>query len=297
MCQPTRAHSSSSWPHYGTTAASCSRYATGGGISAMTDFMHAIAEESDRFVRAIRLSEPDHNVPTCPDWSSDDLLWHLTEVHAFWAGILREGAQTDEESEVVEAGKPERPADRSAMIDVFGEQTATLLAELSKRQDADPAWFWLQTAKTVGSIRRMQAHEALMHRVDAELAAGIDSGSIERELAADGIAHAVEVMWAWWGTLPDFEFKPVAGVVELAASDLDRAWCLQPGRWLGVGQSGKSYDEPGAVLTSGGDARAAVTGTAEEIDRWLWNRGPEPGTSGDEASLTAVREAQKQGMQ
>lgn len=263
----------------------------------MTDFIRAITEVSDRFVHAIRLSDPDAAVPTCPGWSSSDLLWHLTEVHAFWAAILRDGALTDEDCEVVEAAKPERPTDRSSTLDLFAEQTAALVAELDKRQDSEPAWFWLETARTVGSTRRMQAHEALMHRVDAELSAGIDSASIDSELAADGIAHAVEVMWAWFGTLPGFELSPVAGVVELVAFDLDRTWLLQPGRWVGVGQSGTSYDEPGAVLVSGAEARATVTGTVEQIDRWLWSRGAEPDTAGDQASLDALRQARAQGMQ
>ncbi len=263
----------------------------------MSDFMRAIVEESDRFIRAIQASEPDARVPTCPDWNSDDLLWHLSEVHAFWAGILRDGALTDEDCEAVEAAKPGRPADRGATIDLFLDQTRALVTELDKRRDSDPAWFWLETARTVGSTRRMQAHEALMHRVDAELVADLDSAAIDPELAADGIGHAVEVMWAWWGTLPGFGLRPVAGVVELQASDLDRAWQLQPGRWVGVGQSGTSYYEPGVVLTSGAGARATVTGSAEHLDRWLWNRGPEPDMSGDEASLAALREVQSQGMQ
>lgn len=259
--------------------------------------MRAIVDESARFVQAIRLSDSDTPVPSCPGWASGDLLWHLTEVHAFWAGILRDGAQTDEDCEGVEAKNLERPADRDATIDVFLDRTTALVAELDQRHDGDPAWFWLETAKTVGSTRRMQAHEVLMHRLDAELTADIESASVDPELAADGIAHAVEVMWAWWSTLPGFDFRPVAGVVELLASDQDRTWLLQPGRWVGIGQSGTSYDEPGAVLLTGGEARATVSGTAEQLDRWLWGRGTEPGTAGDEASLDALREAQSQGMQ
>lgn len=263
----------------------------------MTDFKQAIVEESERFVQAIRRSDPEAEVPTCPGWTSQDLLWHLTEVHAFWAGILRDGAQTDEDMEGVEAQNPARPADQDTTITVFRDQTSALVAELDERQDDEPAWFWLETAKTVGSTRRMQAHEALMHRLDAELTAGIDSAPVDPELAADGIAHAVEVMWAWWSTLPGFEFRPVVGAVELIASDLDRTWLLQPGRWVGVGQSGTSYDKPGAVLRAGGEVRATVSGTAEQIDRWLWGRSAEPDTAGDETSLDALRAAQSQGMQ
>lgn len=261
------------------------------------DFMDAIATESERFIDAIGQTDPLDRVPTCPEWSADDLLWHLTEVHGFWAGVLRDGAQTEADSEAVDAAAPTRPDGREAIIALFNTQTAALLEELARRADTDAAWFWLETAKTVGSTRRMQAHEAVMHRVDAELTAGLEPAPIDPELAADGIAHAFEVMWAWWGTLPGFGFVEVGGPVELVASDLGRRWLAQPGRWQGTGQSGKHYDQSGAVLVGSGSPVAQVRGTAEQVDRWLWGRGPEPDLSGDAESLEALRSAQAQGMQ
>lgn len=297
----------------------------------MDDFLTIISNESERFLEAVQVAEPGAQVPTCPDWTADDLLWHLTEVHAFWARILRSGALTDEESDAVESAKPQRPTDRGEAIELFRHETADLISELRGRDDADPAWFWLETAQTVGSTRRMQAHEATMHRVDAERTAGLASAPIDPDLAADSIAHAVEVMWSWWSTLPGFELRPVGGVVTLTASDVDRSWHLQPGRWVGVGESGKSYDEPGVILTnhptaaaseaspgallgassraplgpsfdrSGdsatGSSHATAIGTAEELARWLWGRGPEPRLDGDPESLAALRAVQQAGMQ
>jgi len=263
----------------------------------MTDYMTVIADESERFLRVARDTDPAVPVPTCPEWSAGDLLWHLTEVHAFWARILRSGARTDEQSEAVEATVPPRPERRDVLVDLFEEETAALLTELTARDDDDPAWFWLSTAQSVGSIRRMQAHEATMHRVDAETAAGVTSAPIDAALAGDGVAHGVEVMWAWWSTLPGFTFAPADGVVALVASDLERSWHARPGRWNGVGQSGRAYDEPGAVLVDDGTPSATVTGTAEELVRWLWGRGPEPRVDGDPATLAAFREAQQVGMQ
>lgn len=260
------------------------------------DFLSVIDAESARFLDAVRRADPAAQVPTCAEWTAADLFWHLTEVHAFWAGILRTGAVTDEETEAVEAAAPARPEDADELTRLFAEQTAQLLVELARRQDEEPAWFWLATAKTVGSTRRMQAHEATMHRIDAELVAGLPSAPIAPELAADGIAHAVEVMWAWWGTLPGFEFVPVADAVELVATDLDHRIRVQAGRWRGVGASGKSYDEPGVVLTDRATA-AELRGPAEELYRWLWGRGDEPLTSsGDPAALNALRAARNQGM-
>ncbi len=57
----------------------------------MTDFMATIARETDRFAEVLHTTDPTAHVPTCPDWTADELAWHPTEVHAFWARILRDG--------------------------------------------------------------------------------------------------------------------------------------------------------------------------------------------------------------
>ncbi|MFN2320147.1 MAG: maleylpyruvate isomerase family mycothiol-dependent enzyme [Dermatophilaceae bacterium] len=271
-------------------------------MAVMVELTQIVETESARFLKVIRPVDPAARVPSCPEWSADDLLWHLTEVHAFWTGVLGGGALSDEEAEAVEAAAPARPEDRDALVRLYEESTAALLKQLRHREDAEPAYFWLDTARTVGSTRRMQAHEATMHRVDAELAAGTDPGSSDPALAADGIAHVVDVMWAWWSTQPGFAFTPQGGVVTLVATDTGGdaggPWSLQPGRWRGTGQSGRGYDEPGVVMAEeGAEAVAEVSGTVNELYRWLWGRAPEPATSGDPRALDALREAQAKGVQ
>lgn len=260
------------------------------------DHLALINSETDRFIAVLRDVDPQAPVPTCPEWTAADLLWHLTEVHAFWAHILASGAVTDEESEQVEAGNPARLDDRAAVVELLEAETAALVGELAAREDAQPAWSWFAADQTVGFTRRMQMHEATMHRVDAEAAAGVASAPITLEVAADGIAHAIDVMLAWWGTLPGFTFEPSAGVVELRPSDAEPRLVVG-GRWRGTGQSGKSYDEPGITFASEAEPVATISGSAEELYRWLWGRGPEPSASGDESALDAVRAAQAQGMQ
>lgn len=260
------------------------------------DHLALIQSETDRFIAALRGVDPQTPVPTCPKWTAADLLWHLTEVHAFWAHILASGAVTDEESDRVEAANPARLDDPAAVIGLLEDETAALVGQLATRADSQPAWSWFATDQTVGFTRRMQVHEATMHRVDAELTAGVESAPIAREVAADGIAHAIEVMLAWWGTNPGFEFQPSAGTVELRLSDAEPRFVIG-GRWRGTGQSGKSYDEPGIAFTSGTEPVAVISGTAEEVYRWLWGRGPEPETTGDAEALDAVRAGQAQGVQ
>ena len=263
----------------------------------MVDFTGVVEAESRRFVATLDGVDAATPVPTCPGWTAADLAWHLTEVHGFWARILASRAVSDAEAEAQEANGPTRPADPAATRLLFEQATRALLDALAARDDTEAAWFWLPTARTVGSTRRMQAHEATMHRVDAEAAAGVASAPIDAELAADGIGHAVEVMWAWWGTNPGFTFTPCDGVVALTATDLDRTWLLQPGRWRGVGASGTSYDVPGVRTVPTGEPVARVEAHAETLMRWLWGRGPEPTASGDGAALAALREARDQGMQ
>lgn len=260
------------------------------------DHLQLIQAETGRFIDVLRDVDPTGPVPTCPEWTASDLLWHLTEVHGFWARILASGALTDDDSEKVEAQKPARPDDPESVITLLEREMEALVAELTAREDAEPAWSWFATDLTVGFTRRMQVHEATMHRVDAELTAGVASAPITVEVAADGIAHGIEVMLAWWGTNPGFEFHPTAGVVELRPSDAEPRLVVG-GRWRGTGQSGKAYDVPGIQFTTGGEPVATISGTAEELYRWLWGRGPEPVASGDPVALEAVRAAQAQGMQ
>ena len=43
-----------------------------------------VRAESDRFAEVLADADPDTRVPSCPDWTVADLLWHLGEVQMFW---------------------------------------------------------------------------------------------------------------------------------------------------------------------------------------------------------------------
>jgi uncharacterized protein (TIGR03083 family) len=263
----------------------------------MFDHTSVIAAETERFAEAVTAADPGVTVPTCTDWTAADLLWHLTDVHAFWARILSSGALTDEDSEAVEQDKPARPDDPAETVALLRAETEALIDELDARPDDQPAWSWFGSDQTVGFTRKMQVHEAVMHRIDAELVAGRAVTPIDPEVAEAGIKHAVDVMFAWWGTLPGFTFTTDQGPVALTMTDRGRSILVHPGRWRGVGQSGTSYDEPGILRVTELPPVASFTGTAEQLDRWLWGRGDEPDADGDAAALDAVRAVQAGGIQ
>ena len=260
------------------------------------DHLTLIHAETQRFMSVLRDLDQAAPVPTCPDWTVADLAWHLTDVHAFWARILATGALAQEEADAIEASPLARPDSHADVMALLDFETDALIAQLAAKADDEPAWSWFGTDQTVGFTRRMQVHEATMHRVDAEAAAGIGSAPIAADVAADAIAHGVEVMLSWWGTQPGFEFQPTGGIVQLSAADADPR-LIVGGLWIGTGRSGKQYQEPGAAFVADGESVATITGTAEELARWVWGRGPEPATDGAREALGAVRAAQKQGMQ
>ncbi len=247
-----------------------------GGMS--FDAAAIIQQEADRFAAALVAADPEQRVPTCPDWNAADLLWHLTEVHEFWSAVLATGATTDEEVQPLEEGVAPRPKDPDALPERRAAATAALLEQLAARADEEPAWFWYAAERTVGAVRRMQTHEATIHRVDAELTAGHPVTPIDAEVAAAGLQHVLRVMWPasieWipdWATL-----RPVAAVEVRPQGGGDRL--LGISRWSGTRpRDGKEFDAPvGRLVEDPAEAeglpRATVSGSALALDLWAWGR-------------------------
>lgn len=233
------------------------------------DHLRHLAQESARFVQVIREAPPDAPVPSCPEWNADDLLWHLGEVQFFWATVVREGVPGDRAEEF----KPARPADRASLLKFFEEASGSLGQILAATPPEAAAWTW-SVEQTAGFIRRRQAHEALIHRVDAELVTG-NRSPIDPLLAADGVDEALRVMYAgvpdWGAFTPD-----PARTVRLRALDTGHTWFVTLGTFTGTDPaSGTSYDEPDiepAADDAGRPAGAEITGDAADLDCWLWHR-------------------------
>lgn len=259
------------------------------------DFLTSIADESSRF-RAALADAPDRTVPTCPDWSTDDLLWHLTEVQWFWGTIVAQNVADPEQLE-----HPHRPAGREALLAAFDEASGALQQTLRATPPQDTRWMWApdHALHTAGYIRRRQAHEALIHRIDAQLTAAGDVTPIDGALAADGIDEIVEVMYG--REHPLVTFRPTEGrVLELAATDVDRRWVLQLGRETGtMPDTGEQIDDANFRPAPGATAVATISGAAADLDLWLWNR-PAMGElidTGDRQTLDAIAEVLAEGMQ
>jgi uncharacterized protein (TIGR03083 family) len=233
------------------------------------DYLAHLAQESARFAEVIGEVPPEARVPSCPDWSAGDLLWHLGEVQWFWGTIVRERLT----GEQAEQRKPHRPAGSANLLAFYQRASGDLGEILAAVPATAPAWTWFQD-HTVGFIRRRQAHEALIHRVDAELAAGGRS-PMDPQLSADGVDEVLRVMYG--GEVPARgTFTPGSGaLLRLQATDTEDSWLVTLGRFTGTDPNDQArYDQPGIQVTSAPDTgtAASVRGNAADLDCWLWRR-------------------------
>jgi uncharacterized protein (TIGR03083 family) len=249
------------------------------------DYLAHLARDSARFLEVLRNTPPQTGVTTCPDWDADDLLWHLAEVQWFWSAIVGRGLTAYADVEALDNGG--RPDDRDDLLALFGRSSADLHRHLSAASPGTPAWTWADE-QSVGFIRRRQAHEALIHRLDAELTAG-DRTPMDADLSTDGVDEVLRVMYG--GAPPWGRFTPdPTQTVRVRTTDTDRSWLLTLGQLTGTADDGTTHDEPDLRVAesdtggpdtggsggpdTGATAAAAVSGAAADLDCWLWHRPP-----------------------
>ena len=248
-------------------------------------YLDHLRTESARFRVVLADCDPGARVPACPDWDAADLLWHLAGVQAFWAEVVLTRPSAADEG--FEAGLV-RPEGYAGLLEAYDHHSTALQVALAEADPADEAWHW-SSDHTVGASIRRQAHEALVHRLDAEETVG-DVTPLDPRLAADGVLEALTVMYGGcppWGTI-----TPSDRVVDVRLTDTGDVLHVALSRFTGTDPDGTSYDEPDLAVVDEGTAVATVTGTAADLDAWLWHRGAgrvQVAQDGDEASLADLR--------
>ena len=166
----------------------------------------------------------------------------------------------------------ERPSAYDALLTRHQQQSDRLVAALAGADPRDAAWTW-SDEQTVGFTFRRQAHEALIHRLDAEQTAGAVT-PLDPALAADGVDEALDVMYG--GTPPWGTFTGLPHHLRVDLTDTGDAVWVQLGRFTGTDpESGERHDvdDLEAVPDPGVDPDVVVSGPAAAIDAWLWRRG------------------------
>lgn len=256
-------------------------------------YLDSLAADSARFAEVLRRTPSETAVPSCPDWTAADLFFHLAEVQAFWARIVGRRLTATEEVEGLETA---RPVDDADLPGLFAECTQSLQEALRATPPDVAAWTWA-AEQTAGFSYRRQAHEALIHRVDAELTAG-QRTPIDARLAADGVDEVLGIMYgeppAWGSFTPDPDH-----VVRFAATDTGDVWTVTVGRFTGRAPDGTEHESacldwvPAEATPS-----AEVSGSAADLDCWLWRRPPigEVTQSGSAVTLERLAEVMAEGV-
>jgi uncharacterized protein (TIGR03083 family) len=234
-----------------------------------------LVTEATRFRAAITAAAPDAKVPTCPEWTAIDLLDHLTETYDHKIQSMRLMRRPGVNDGIV---RPGGPAER------FDAALAELLAEFDDRGPESLSYTWYGYDQTTGFWIRRMTHETLVHRADAELAAGLPVGPIDAALALDGIDEMLMVMLSW-------------------GSRTDRDWAHDTvaendGLQIEVKAGSQSWtvicSVAGIAIADGVAAgtTATVSGTPGEVLLWLWGRLPFDALAveGDRAAVAALYE-------
>ena len=247
-------------------------------------YLAHIRDESARFLEVLRECDPTALVPSCPAWTASDLLWHLTEVQHFWTHVIRTRPSAPEDY-----AEPVRPATYADLLTGFAAQTAEFTDVLAAADPSEPAWGW-SVEQTVGFSYRRQAHEALIHRVDAELAAGLPN-SVDALLAADGLEEVLDIFYGGkpaWGT-----FSGLPHYLRVDTLDTDHSIWIQLGRLAGD-KDGEHVDvEDFAVVSDPGvEPDAVINGTAADLCLRVWRRADGANThlTGDHAIIDHFRQ-------
>jgi uncharacterized protein (TIGR03083 family) len=220
-------------------------------------------------------------VPSCPGWDLEDVVIHLGRVYN-WAGtIVADGLLASPGGAI-----PQRPETMSP-TDWMADRLARLVGALRETPNDVSIWnFGLESPAGVAFWYRRQAHETAVHRMDAELAAGVAVAPLEADIAADmvsellAISHIADVTDTAASQSvsgPGGAGVP-AGSVHLHASDVDGA------EWT-IDVAARTVSRRHAK------ADAAVRGSAWALARWCWGR-PTDGEIeifGDEAAAEAWR--------
>jgi uncharacterized protein (TIGR03083 family) len=229
--------------------------AVGGYTRSTMDPLGLIRQEGELFYTTAEGADPSLGVPCCPGWTIVDLVWHLGEVHWFWATDVELRSSDPNQ---VESGKPARPSAYTELVAWGRSQLDRLINALQTTADDVRVWTWTEdeSAHNVGFIRRHQVQETAVHRWDLQAAASARTPDpIDAEAAADAVDEFLTF------SLPSGvnRSKPLSGTVHLHCTDV-------PGEWF--------IERDGTVDRAHAKGDVAVRGTASDLLLALYNRIP-----------------------
>ena len=152
------------------------------------DTAKALIAENAAFADLLREADLSIPVPTCPEWTLEQLLRHVGRGDRWSAQIIGEKLTEPLDPRTVAGGKP--PAGRDNELAWLKDGVRALIDAVEKTGPRTPVWTFLGLRPAAWWIRR-RLHETAVHRADAALAMGVDV-EIDPATAADGITEYLE---------------------------------------------------------------------------------------------------------
>jgi uncharacterized protein (TIGR03083 family) len=238
-----------------------------------SEYLAAVLDNASEFVYAANKAGADRRVPTCPEWTVGDLAAHQGRVYR-WIGAIIE----DRSQEFIHPSTLEQPLKGRDPI-AYLKSGAELALEILDQADPDvEVWNWFDGKPAPARFwYRRIAHETVIHRTDAEAAAGRESRVEPAELAADGIDEFLSLLPV---RTRDQDLAPLAGSYHFHTTDV-------PGEWVVV------FDAEGMTIRrEHAKADVAIRGAASDLELFLYNRRGSDGLDvfGDPAKVAAWTE-------
>lgn len=221
-----------------------------------TRSIEVLASEVALLALAADGQRPERQVPACPGLNLGETVRHVGSLCRMAAEWVRTGRQPT---------RWQQDPDPGQTLPDYARAAATPLVEaLSSRSADDPCETWWPEDRTCGFWARRIAHEATVHRMDVQAAAGLPVDPVPDDVAEDGVD---EVLTLWLG-----HRLSVLGVrgtrdATVAIRVGTRTWLTRTGptpsqAWRATPEEAESAD-------------AEVTGTPMSVYRWLWGRIPD----------------------
>jgi uncharacterized protein (TIGR03083 family) len=220
------------------------------------DAFEAIARHSAGLAD-IAEGNPGARIEHCPEWTMADLVWHLTNVHWFWATIAAELPSEPPGDD----RRPERPTGNGELI-AGCRANAKHLGEVLRNADPSAAcWTWAPAQNDVAFIIRHQVQEAAVHHWDAGNAVAT-SVEIDRKAAADAVDEFLKFSVSTDADPAEPAPAPLDGSFALRSTDTDDSWIVCDGGSAGTTRTVREHDP----------ATPGINAKAEQILLWLYGR-------------------------
>ncbi|MFR9795850.1 maleylpyruvate isomerase family mycothiol-dependent enzyme [Streptomyces sp. MS06] len=153
-----------------------------------------IARQTDQ-LRKVVTSGADlaATVPTCPDWSLEQLVRHVGGALRWVELLVRTRSRENvRDEDVTGSAGPDATGDAPALDAWLAGAGEAVVSALREAGPDAAVWSWTGDA-TAGFWARRMTHEITVHRADATLAAGLPY-EVAPEVAADAIDEWLDIV-------------------------------------------------------------------------------------------------------